>query len=237
LSRHAVELCHRVGDRIAECAALDQLSAVFQELDNAPEAAHAITRRLEVIGTLAADASSGFEFTDTHLMASDIRLAMGDLAGAGDYADRLALLPFYRDEEHLGIARRVMVDALTGNLDDVVRNGKRFRVGWERAGRPAASDLAKAAYALAMVHGMLDDEEGRADWIHITIDLGVTSHLFRVGHRIRVDVSSSSFPRFDRNLNTGEPIAHAPAMQVAQQTVHHSEECPSQIILPVVPRG
>ena len=66
-----------------------------------------------------------------------------------------------------------MVDALAGNFDNVVRQGERFRVGWERAGRPAASDLAKAAYAVATVHGMLGDDEGRAAWLRTTIELGV----------------------------------------------------------------
>jgi uncharacterized protein len=70
----------------------------------------------------------------------------------------------------------------------------------------------------------------------VTIDLGVISNVFRAGHRIRLDVSSSSFPRFGRNLNTGEPIARATRMQVAHQTVLHSREYPSRIILPVVPR-
>jgi predicted acyl esterase len=62
------------------------------------------------------------------------------------------------------------------------------------------------------------------------------SHAFLVGHRIRLDISSSSFPRFDRNLNTGEPIAHATATQRARQTVHHDADCPSRLVLPVTPR-
>ena len=70
----------------------------------------------------------------------------------------------------------------------------------------------------------------------VTVDLGVTSHVFRAGHCIRLDVSSSSFPRFDRNLNTGEPIARATRMQVAHQSALHSTDCPSHVILPVVPR-
>jgi putative CocE/NonD family hydrolase len=70
----------------------------------------------------------------------------------------------------------------------------------------------------------------------VTVDLGVTSHVFGAGHCIRLDVSSSSFPRFDRNLNTGEPIARATRMQIAYQSVLHSMECPSRVILPVVPQ-
>jgi putative CocE/NonD family hydrolase len=62
-----------------------------------------------------------------------------------------------------------------------------------------------------------------------------TSNLFRRGHRLRVDVTSSSFPRFSRNLNTGEDVATGTRMQVAHQTVLHTSEYPSHVLLPVVP--
>ena len=68
------------------------------------------------------------------------------------------------------------------------------------------------------------------------IDLWATSNLFKKGHRIRVDISSSCFPRFDRNTNTGEPIGSDSEFVSALQTVHHSSEYPSHITLPVVPR-
>jgi hypothetical protein len=47
-----------------------------------------------------------------------------------------------------------------------------FRIGWERAGRPIAPTLCRAAYAVAMVHGMLGDEERRAAWVRVTIEIG-----------------------------------------------------------------
>ena len=68
------------------------------------------------------------------------------------------------------------------------------------------------------------------------IDLWATSNVFLSGHRIRVDVSSSSFPRHDRNLNTGEDPATATAMTIATQTIYHDAEHPSRIVLPVIPR-
>jgi hypothetical protein len=61
-----------------------------------------------------------------------------------------------------------------------------------------------------------------------------TSNLFRRGHRLRLDVSSSSFPRFSRNLNTGEDIATGTRMQIARQTVLHTDAYPSHVLLPVV---
>lgn len=67
------------------------------------------------------------------------------------------------------------------------------------------------------------------------IELGPTSHVFKAGHRIRLEVSSSNFPRFDRNPNTGELPASATTFRVARQTVFHAPGRASRIVLPVVP--
>jgi putative CocE/NonD family hydrolase len=68
------------------------------------------------------------------------------------------------------------------------------------------------------------------------VDLWATSNLFQAGHRIRLYVSSSNFPRFGRNLNTGEPILGATRMWKARQTVFHDAKPPSALVLPVIPR-
>jgi hypothetical protein len=70
----------------------------------------------------------------------------------------------------------------------------------------------------------------------LTIDLWATSHVFLPGHRIRLEISSSNFPRFDRNLNTGEEQATGSRWQTAVQTILHDERYPSHILLPVIPR-
>ncbi|WP_405467767.1 CocE/NonD family hydrolase [Streptomyces canus] len=67
------------------------------------------------------------------------------------------------------------------------------------------------------------------------VDLWSTSIVFRAGHRIRVQVTSSNFPRWDRNLNTGEPEETATTGWVARQQVFHDPARPSRIVLPVVP--
>jgi putative CocE/NonD family hydrolase len=69
-----------------------------------------------------------------------------------------------------------------------------------------------------------------------TIDLWATSNVFLPGHRIRVEISSSNFPRFDRNLNTGETFGEGTKGVPAHQTVFHQEEMASYILLPVIPR-
>lgn len=71
----------------------------------------------------------------------------------------------------------------------------------------------------------------------LTIDMGVTSQLFREGHRIQVDISSSNFPRLDRNLNTGRANGLETEMEVARQVIHHSRHYPSHLVLPVVARA
>ena len=69
----------------------------------------------------------------------------------------------------------------------------------------------------------------------LTITLYPTAHRFKKGHRLRVDVSSSNFPRFDVNPNTGDPLATHRRMVVANNTIYHDREHPSRVILPVVP--
>ncbi len=67
------------------------------------------------------------------------------------------------------------------------------------------------------------------------IDLWSTSNLFKVGHRIRLDVTSSCFPRWDRNPNTGHSLGADAELLVAHQTILHESEHPSYVILPIVP--
>ncbi len=66
------------------------------------------------------------------------------------------------------------------------------------------------------------------------IELTGTANVFKPGHRIRVDITSSNFPQFDRNPNTGEPLGSSTKTRVARQTIHHGGPRASQIILPVV---
>ena len=67
------------------------------------------------------------------------------------------------------------------------------------------------------------------------ITMGPTSQLFRKGHRIRIDISSSNFPYYDRNMNTGNPIGEDAEGIIATQTVYHQSEYTSYIDLPIIP--
>jgi predicted acyl esterase len=75
---------------------------------------------------------------------------------------------------------------------------------------------------------------GRAE--EFVIDVGATSNLFAAGHRIRVEISSSNFPRFDRNSNTGAPFGESDTTRPATQAILHDAGHPSRIVLPLVRR-
>jgi len=67
------------------------------------------------------------------------------------------------------------------------------------------------------------------------IDLWVTSNVFLAGHRIRLEVSSSNYPRFDRNPNSGLPFGTDTVLLPAHQTIYHQANYPSHLVLPVIP--
>ena len=69
-----------------------------------------------------------------------------------------------------------------------------------------------------------------------SIDLWATSNVFRRGHRLRLEIASSNFPRFDRNSNTGDDSAHSQKLVPAENVVVHDADHPSTLILPIVPR-
>ena len=70
---------------------------------------------------------------------------------------------------------------------------------------------------------------------HISVDLWATSNVFPPGHKLRLEVSSSNFPRFDRNLNTGEDQARGTQMVKATNVIYHDRSRPSALVLPVLP--
>ena len=69
-----------------------------------------------------------------------------------------------------------------------------------------------------------------------TISLWETGQLFRAGHRIRLEISSSNFPRYARNQNTGLPLGTSDEIKKARQTIYRDAEHPSHLILPIIPR-
>lgn len=77
-------------------------------------------------------------------------------------------------------------------------------------------------------------EPGRV--YEFTITCYPTSNVFKKGHRIRLDISSSNWPRFDVNPNTGDPLGPIGRWQVAVNTVYHDRAHPSHVVLPIIPK-
>ena len=106
-------------------------------------------------------------------------------------------------------------------------------------------DVAPSGFAMPVAEGMLRArfrkgldqpellEPGRP--YDFDVDLTGTANVFLQGHRIRVDITSSNFPQFDRNPNTGDDLGTRAAVRVATQTVFHDSGRASRIVLPVVP--
>jgi predicted acyl esterase len=69
------------------------------------------------------------------------------------------------------------------------------------------------------------------------IDCWNTSQVFKAEHRIGLEISSSAFPKYDRNLNMGAPLGVTTEMAVADQPIYHDAEHPSMVLFPVIPRG
>lgn len=101
-------------------------------------------------------------------------------------------------------------------------------------GRPlmVTDGIQRLRYRLSLQHPVLVKRNAT---YQISVDVGVTSYVFLPGHRLRVEISSSNFPRFDRNLNSTGPNADQTKLVKARQTVFHDQRYPSALILPLVP--
>ncbi len=111
----------------------------------------------------------------------------------------------------------------TAKLVDVFPNGE-------------ARNLTDGILRIRYRHGLEKPELAQPGEVYpLTIDAGVTSNVFLAGHAIRLEISSSNFPRFDRNLNTGRAFADETMLKKAQQVVYHSRQYPSHVSLPVIP--
>ena len=167
LIERALALARRIGDPLAESAALDQLTVVQLAHGEVGAAAASALRRTELLAPLPVTAVAALEFFDGFVMASECAIAAGDLSAARRLAERLRDLPFYREEGHLATSRLLVVTVLAGDWSEAVGLAERFREGWERAGRPRAGNLSRGAYAAATVHALRGDDNARAAWLDI----------------------------------------------------------------------
>lgn len=88
-----------------------------------------------------------------------------------------------------------------------------------------------------VVDGITRSNAVPGEFTEQVVDLWSTSYVFRAGHRIRVHVTSSNFPRWDRNLNTGVPAGEGTEFRSARQEIAHDAIHVSRLVLPVIPTG
>ena len=167
----ALDAATAVDDPLLVDEALDQRLALEINTDDLGAAASTVEQRLAVLAPVPLDALSGFEHYDARQMGAHTNVGAGRLQMARQHADAVAALPFFREQRHIGLGRRMMVDAIAGDFASVVADAELFETDWRLAGRPVAGNLAIGAYAAAMVFGMLGDPHERARWVAITGDL------------------------------------------------------------------
>ena len=97
---------------------------------------------------------------------------------------------------------------------------------------PLCDSILRARYRNGFDH---EEPMESGERYEITIELPPISNQFKAGHRIRLDIASSNFPRFDVNPNTGEPMGRHTGSVPAHNNVHFDREYPSRILLPVIP--
>src|SRR5579864_7809699 len=144
--------------------------------------------------------------------------------------------PLSRDTEVTG--RLIVKLWASSNSPDTDFTAKLIDVYPPNADFPAGVDL---NIADSIVRGRYHNGLGRAELLQpgrpyeFTIEMYPASLVFKRGHRIRLDISSSNFPRFDVNPNTGEPLNENRRWRIAENSVYLDAQHPSQIVLPMIP--
>lgn len=126
-------------------------------------------------------------------------------------------------EVHLFASSSCKDTDFTAKLVDCYPDGRAYNV---------ADGIVRAQYRNSFIKPELMKP---GEIVEFVIRLGNTSQLFRAGHRIRVDITSSNFPTFDRNMNTGNPVGEDAEGIPALQTIYHQTGYASYIVLPVIP--
>ncbi len=117
----------------------------------------------------------------------------------------------------------------TAKLIDVYPSSKDYPAGFEMN---LTDGILRARYRNSPENPVLMQP---GEIVELTIEPFPTANVFKKGHRIRIDISSSSFPRFDVNPNTGEPLGRNRRMVTAENSIFHDADHPSHVVLPIVP--
>lgn len=173
----ALALAREAGDPLLVSAGLDAVTAELLARGDLAGGARTVRARMALLNTLPNDVSASMELNDGYLMAADVLIAAGDLAGAAQAADRLAALPFYEGIPYVSISRQLRVAFAVGEVARVVEGGERFERAWRRAGRPSIAQLGPTAWAVASAHELRGEDEDAARWKDLSNELRRSSAL------------------------------------------------------------
>jgi len=168
VAQRAVEQAQRAGDPLLVDAALDEVCAAQLEAGDLAGARDTVLSRLSGMAAMPVGPASGMDHADVNLMAAHVCLAAGRLTEGRRHAESLSALPFLREEPQIGLARQLELGAMAGWFDEVLTDAAAFQLSWQRSGEVHVNNFAPASYAVAMVLGVLGDDDGRAEWTRIT---------------------------------------------------------------------
>ncbi|MEU6724018.1 LuxR C-terminal-related transcriptional regulator [Nonomuraea wenchangensis] len=171
-AERAVELAARTGDPLAESAALDALTCAHIWAGDTFAAAARSRRRVTLLSSLPPSPAVTHELIDALGMVTEATLGAGDVPDACRWARQLDGHPSLAEVGHRA---PLMVDALAGNVEEVLAGSVRLLDAWRRAGSPARAHLGPAVAAVAMVHGLRDDHDAQRDWREILDRLDVSA--------------------------------------------------------------
>jgi predicted ATPase/DNA-binding CsgD family transcriptional regulator len=180
----AVSLARSTGDLQLLDAALDARCVTEMMDADSPAARITVRERLEMMARQPLDVVSGMDHTDAHLMGVHVDLSLGEMRTARRHAEDLARLPFLREEQHVALGRLMEVGALAGHFDHVLPIAEAFEAAWRHAGCPKVNSHAPATYAVAMMHGILGDDEQHQRWKQITREIMIDDGTTAVHKRI-----------------------------------------------------
>jgi predicted ATPase len=166
-SRAAQRLARTAGDDVLESAALDGLTSSLL-FGGQPQAAYReAAARVALLGATHDDPAHALEIKDALHMAVYAALGAGDLAAARDYAIRQQEMGCLREHRDLAEEETVAPAALSGDWPTVLDTARRYLADWQAAGSPAAAGRGLTPAAVALAHGLRDDDRERERWLDV----------------------------------------------------------------------
>jgi predicted ATPase/DNA-binding CsgD family transcriptional regulator len=163
-AERAVVLAAPTGDPLAGSAALDTLAAAQSWAGDSFAAAATVRRRMALLSPTPGTPASTHELIEALGEVIEASLGIGDLPAARRWARQLADHPLLAEIGHRATSWLLVVDALAGNVDEVLPVSVRFLDAWQRAGSPAGSVLGPAAVGVALIHGLRGAQDARHAW-------------------------------------------------------------------------